>query len=154
MFCTPSKPAPSIHDIEGTLKAESMMNSLKSISSFTSFIAAVILFVFLYFIGSTIISFIQDGGMDYRVSVLLFKISMGLALFVIMIYSIMFLIYKKMSECFVETGKNIKLIKEASEKVNKKIERLKFYDETEIKEKIKQLTSLDMEMLNQRRKQS
>ena len=104
-------------------------------------VVAIIFLFLIYFEVSAINNFVWSGGFDYAVSSMLFKITMYILGFVLMLYLIVLLFFKEVTDDWKRTGKDIQNIKEAAYDFEKKMERLDYLDKTIIKERIKQFLS-------------
>lgn len=141
MFATPAK---KTHYPDQTYpaidKIEEDKNNLTFKINRNSLIAIGMLAIFVYFEISSMINFALDGGLDFKISVMLFKMMLILVVFTITTFVVLVYIYRKTFESFLATNKSVVVIKQT---MDSKIERLKFYDETAIKEKIKSIVTCD-----------
>lgn len=138
MYTTPNK------TIEQKIKAlsnQTVDNKQTVAIKLRDLILGFVFICLLYFEAVAITNFVWSGGFDYSVSIMLFKISMYILGFILMLYIILVLFHKEFNEDIDKTTKDMKTIKEVSLYFEQKIERLSYLDKTIVKEKLKHILS-------------
>lgn len=141
MLNTPKKIP--IFEEQNSFQSKIMEKTFKISIKGKDIITAIILILLICFEVSAICNFVWGGGLEYSVSVMLFKISMCLLGFLLLLYLIVILFIKDITNDVKCSEREIKLIKDAAYQFNKRMERLNFYDKTAVKEKIKKILVAD-----------